>query len=73
MPVLAVPAGTGPRLGPGRLETARSYYLSRGGLLSEPAHARSWRLRHRYYAQADPVRIAVEPTSAELVPVPRAG
>jgi predicted pyridoxine 5'-phosphate oxidase superfamily flavin-nucleotide-binding protein len=50
---------------------AAKYYLSRGGLLSELGHAKLWRLRWRYYAQSDPVWLAIEPKSAELTRVPR--
>jgi len=48
------------------------YYLSPRGVRSELSHATLWRLRARYYAQADPVWIGVEPTAAELTPQPRA-
>lgn len=51
---------------------AVKYYLFRGGLRSELGRADRWRLRQRYHAQADPVWIAIEPTAAELIPVPRA-
>jgi hypothetical protein len=43
------------------------YYLSPGGLRSELAHARLWRLRTRYYAQSTPAWISIEPTAAELI------
>ena len=49
---------------------AVKYYLSPGGLRSELAHASRWMLRARYYAQADPVWLTIEPTDAELIPVP---
>lgn len=50
---------------------ARKYYLSRGGLRTELANAGRWRLRLRYYAQSEAAWIAITPTDAELVPVPR--
>ena len=46
------------------------YYVSRGGLRSELLHADRWRLRTRYYAQSSAVWITIEPTAAELIPVP---
>ena len=46
------------------------YYLAPSGLRSEIAHANLWRLRTRYYAQSEAVWLAIEPTTAELVPVP---
>lgn len=49
---------------------AVKYYLSPHGLRSELSHANRWRLRMRYYAQSDAVWLAIEPTAAELVPVP---
>lgn len=47
------------------------YYLSRGGLRGELSHANKWRLRTRYYAQSDAVWPTIEPTAAELMPLPR--
>jgi hypothetical protein len=47
------------------------YYLAPRGLRSEIAHAHRWRLRTRYYAQSEAVWLAIEPTTAELIPVPR--
>jgi Pyridoxamine 5'-phosphate oxidase len=47
------------------------YYLSPRGLRSELSHTGRWRLRTRYYAQSDAVWLTVEPTAAELIPVPR--
>jgi F420H(2)-dependent biliverdin reductase len=46
------------------------YYLSPRGLRSELSHTGRWRLRTRYYAQSDAVWLTVEPTAAELIPVP---
>jgi hypothetical protein len=51
---------------------AGKYYLSPGGLRSELGHVDRWGLRRRYYAQSDPVWLAIQPTAAELIPVPRA-
>ncbi len=51
---------------------AARYYLAPSGLRSEIAHASRWRLRARYYAQSEAVWLAIEPTAAELIPVPRA-
>lgn len=48
------------------------YYVSRGGLGSELSHANRWKLRTRYYAQSSAVWLTIEPTAAELIPVPRA-
>lgn len=52
---------------------ARKYYLAPGGLSSELAHANRWRLRMRYYSQAEAVWLAITPIAAELVidPLPR--
>ena len=47
------------------------YYLAPSGLRSEFVHANRWRLRTRYYSQSDAVWLAIEPTTAELVPVPQ--
>jgi hypothetical protein len=47
------------------------YYLAPSGLRSEIAHANRWRLRTRYYAQSEAVWLAIEPTTAELIRVPR--
>jgi len=49
---------------------AAKYYLAPGGLRSEIGHARQRPLRTRYYAQSDAVLLAIEPTEAELVPLP---
>lgn len=46
------------------------YYLAPRGLRSELSHTGRWRLRTRYYAQSDAVWLTVEPTAAELIPVP---
>jgi hypothetical protein len=51
---------------------APKYYLRPSVLRTELAHVRQWGLRRRYEAQADPVWIAIEPTAAELIPVPHA-
>lgn len=50
---------------------ARKYYLSPGGLRCELAHASLWKLRGRYYAQADGVTIKITPERAELLRRPR--
>jgi hypothetical protein len=47
------------------LGLARKYYLA--GWRSEFAHARLWRLRTRYYAQAEGAVLQIEPLEAELV------
>jgi pyridoxamine 5'-phosphate oxidase-like protein len=49
-------------------QLARKYYLSPGGLRSELAHASRWLLRARYYRQAQPALLEVEPLDAELLP-----
>jgi hypothetical protein len=49
---------------------ATKYYLSPGGLACELRNSRRWRLRQRYYAQADAVWIAIAPTGAEFLTVP---
>lgn len=48
----------------------RKYYLAPGGLRSEVSHASRWRLRMRYYGEAQSVWLAIEPAVAALVPVP---
>jgi hypothetical protein len=49
---------------------ATKYYLSPGGLACELRNSRRWRLRQRYYAQAQAVWISIEPTGAEFLTVP---
>ncbi|MBS9371280.1 pyridoxamine 5'-phosphate oxidase family protein [Rhodococcus sp. B50] len=46
----------------------RKYYLA--GWRSELAHARLWRLRTAYYAQADGAVLEIEPLDAELLRQP---
>ena len=50
------------------LRFAMKYYLSPRGLRSELSHRRKWRLRQRYYAQAQPATIELVPENAEFVP-----
>ncbi|WP_349535795.1 pyridoxamine 5'-phosphate oxidase family protein [Rhodococcus rhodochrous] len=50
------------------LGLARKYYLA--GWRSELAHARQWRLRNGYYAQADGAVLEIEPLDAELLRQP---
>ena len=49
---------------------ALKYYVSPRGVRTELAHAQQWRLRGRYYASAEAVWLAIEPTDADLVRVP---
>ena len=49
------------------LRLAMKYYLSPRGLYSELLHWRKWRLRQRYYAQAQATTIKVVPESAEFL------
>jgi len=49
------------------LRLAMKYYLSPRGLRSELLHWRRWRLRQRYYAQAQATTIKVVPESAEFL------
>jgi hypothetical protein len=49
---------------------AAKYYVAPAGLRSELSHANRWALRARYYAQSDPVWITIDPTDADLIPVP---
>lgn len=50
------------------LRWAAKYYLPPGALCSELSHLRQWRLRQKYYAQAEPVVIEVVPEFAVFVP-----
>jgi len=50
------------------LRLAMKYYLTPRGLRSELLHWRKWRLRQRYYAQAQAATIKVVPESAEFLP-----
>jgi hypothetical protein len=68
--VAAANEGMPPRSAMIRL--AVKYYLSPGGLGCELRHIRRWRLRQRYYAQADAIWIAIEPTAAEFLALPTA-
>jgi hypothetical protein len=60
--------GMPPRRAMARLAT--KYYLSPGGLRCELRNSRRWRLRQRYYSQADAAWIAIRPTNAEFLDVP---
>jgi hypothetical protein len=68
--VAAANEGMPPRSAMIRL--AAKYYLSPGGLGCELRNIRRWRLRQRYYAQADAIWIAIEPTAAEFLALPTA-
>jgi hypothetical protein len=50
------------------LRFAMKHYLTPGGLRSELAHWRKWRLRQRYYGQGKPAVIEVMPETAEFLP-----
>jgi hypothetical protein len=54
------------------IRLATKYYLSPGGLACELRNSRRWRLRQRYYAQAQGVWIAITPTHAEFLSLPTA-